>query len=105
FCHEHLIQVRCPHLYRLVQDRVNGAASGSDTAEQDDNLDSLLRAVKDDNVKAPRHAPPGWMASECSSHCHWIPVDLPHIILHHFLLFLYSDSTRFGHLSMDQLYR
>lgn len=106
FCHEHLIQVRCPHLYRLVQDRVNGAASGSDTAEQDDNLDSLLRAVKDDNVKAvPGHAPPGWMASECSSHCHWIPVDLPHIILHHFLLFLYSDSTRFGHLSMDQLYR
>eukprot|EP00435_Cladocopium_sp_Y103_P067579 s405_g30.t1 len=98
FCHEHLIQVRCPHLYRLVQDRVNGAASGSDTAEPDDNLDSLLRAVKDDNVKVPRHAPPGWMASECSSHCYWIPVDLPQIILHHFLLFLYSDSTRPGRL-------
>eukprot|EP00434_Breviolum_minutum_P003049 symbB.v1.2.002681.t1/scaffold120.1/size317809/14 len=101
FCHEHLLQVRCPHLHRVVQERLHGASSNEDDGLRDDNLDSLLQAVKDDNMKAPA----GWLASEPASHCCWIPVDLPHVILHHFLLFLYSDSTRFGHLSMDQLYR
>eukprot|EP00913_Durusdinium_trenchii_P008440 g7925.t2 len=88
--------------FQLAQERAHGAPAG----EGEDNLDSLLQAVNDDSPgKVPRNPPPGWVASELASYCCWIPVDLPHMILHHFVLFLYSENTRFGHLSIDQLYR
>ena len=28
------------------------------------------------------------------SYCCWIPIDLPYVILHQLVLFLYSESTR-----------
>ncbi|OLP85470.1 hypothetical protein AK812_SmicGene33531 [Symbiodinium microadriaticum] len=114
YCHQHVILVRCPPLYRLVQERANGAAlvDGHTVASRggvEQELDTLLRVVADEDNAGkkglPEHPPPGWLPADRESRCCWVPVELPHVILHNLVGFLYSETTRFGGLSMEHLYR
>jgi hypothetical protein len=151
-CHSHLLLVRCPALFQLVQEYVPAqsaamavgdqaytpnpeefpshspaaavpeavAASAEDQAaappgivpgetpsSQDDTIDSLLRSVTEDNVRRSpqRYPPPGWSATFQNSRCVWVPVDMPYVILWHFVRYLYCETTKFGRLSAEHLYR
>mmetsp|Transcript_122982 Transcript_122982/g.244717 ORF Transcript_122982/g.244717 Transcript_122982/m.244717 type:complete len:884 (+) Transcript_122982:125-2776(+) len=66
--------------------------------EQDETVDSLLKAVVSDgggNAENDR------VATGRSR----VPLDMPAIILWYFVRFLYVESTKFGQLSAEQLYR
>ncbi|CAE8589106.1 unnamed protein product, partial [Polarella glacialis] len=68
--------------------------------EQDDCLDSLLRVVNGEETMVcgrgkalPRRPPQGWATMGPQSCCCWVPTDLPHAILLHFVRFLYAETT------------
>lgn len=114
YCHQHVILVRCPPLYRLVQERANGMAlvdgqTVTSRGGMEEELDTLLRVVADEDNAGkkglPEQPPPGWLPADRESRCCWVPVELPHVILHNLVGFLYSETTRFGGLSMEHLYR
>jgi hypothetical protein len=82
------------------------------TKDQDDTIDSLLRSVTEDGTadvkkssRAGRRPPPSWGTSWPHPRCVWVPVDMPYNILWHFVRYLYSETTKFGRLPADHLYR
>lgn len=89
--------------------------------DQDEGLDSLLRSVVNDECTTtavdgtssatssrqvaswqPQPQPP---PPACGAGRTWVPVELPHVILWHLVHYLYVETTKFGRLSTDQLYR
>mmetsp|Transcript_16906 Transcript_16906/g.37167 ORF Transcript_16906/g.37167 Transcript_16906/m.37167 type:complete len:917 (+) Transcript_16906:114-2864(+) len=53
-----------------------------------------------------RRPPPlSWDAVRPHARCVWVPVDVPPEILMHFVRYLYTETTRFGRVSAEQLYR
>lgn len=160
FCHSHLLRVRCPRIYQLVQENlafnnparpnnstnthavvgngkshadpispalqgpkledqaalhpVSASSEVSDSKIQEESINTLLRTVVTDDPKPgetsagdrsnwiPR---PGTKTGWSTSHCSWIPVDMTHITLTHFVRYLYAETTKFGTLSADQLYQ
>lgn len=160
-CHSHLLLVRCPALYQLVQQHwpaqtlpptsdqamsqvpeeyalhsvavatpvqapapseelapateqqplqgPAGTATGEMVPSRDqyDTIDSLLRSVTEDGVGggADRHPPPCWSSTFPHMRCAQVPVDMPYTILWHFVRYLYSETTKFGRLSAEHLYR
>jgi len=68
-----------------------------------DPIDSLLQSVNEE-VPVGRHPPPAWSSAYPNSRCAWVPVDMPYIILWHFVRYLYSETTKFGRLSAEHLY-
>lgn len=92
-----------------------GALNTGAGRDHDETIDSLIRAVvtEDPSGKdvsnAGRHGrcpPAGWGTGwPVHSHCAWVPIDMPHTILWHFVRYLYCETTKFGRLSAEHLYR
>lgn len=132
FCHSHLLLVRCPALYRLVheystslhddesvpraqqshEELISSAITPAPTSGQVDTIDSLLRSVTEDGspgvapgLNSSRRPPSGWGVSWPHPRCVWVPVDMPYPILWHLVRYLYSETTKFGRLAAEHLYR
>mmetsp|Transcript_122419 Transcript_122419/g.346080 ORF Transcript_122419/g.346080 Transcript_122419/m.346080 type:complete len:882 (-) Transcript_122419:135-2780(-) len=167
YCHSHMLYVRCPRLYRFVQDiqiqpettagNTSGMGHLADASmhqalvdpmavkfterpatypgadgtgglgptqfprgkegrdNRDETIDSLLRAVVTDDGeeggqdregrRRARQPPVGWGYGWPSGHCAWVPIDVSHPILTHFMRYIYCDNARFGRLNAEQLYQ
>mmetsp|Transcript_25263 Transcript_25263/g.72852 ORF Transcript_25263/g.72852 Transcript_25263/m.72852 type:complete len:757 (-) Transcript_25263:91-2361(-) len=88
FCHSHLLSVRCRRLHQLMQE--HRPAWEEPRPREEESIDSLLRAVEEERPTQARA---------------WVPIDMPQQVLWHLVRFLYVESTRFGRLSAEQLYR
>lgn len=77
------------------------------SSDQDEAFDSLLRSVVDGDTggltsarRVTWQTPPA-----CGPTRTWVPIDLPQTILWHLVHYLYVETTKFGRLSADQLYK
>lgn len=138
YCHSHLLLVRCPRLYELVEARVTKHAAGppKEWAAHDVSMAPAQwlqngRGSSTGAAAAPAGAGEEGMAVDESEgvgagaggvrqatprpssawphdghvHCAWAPVEMQYETLQYFLHFLYTDSTKFGRIMPEHLYR
>mmetsp|Transcript_65944 Transcript_65944/g.146034 ORF Transcript_65944/g.146034 Transcript_65944/m.146034 type:complete len:849 (+) Transcript_65944:137-2683(+) len=131
FCHSHLLQVRCPRLYQLVEESrraprspllesrspmarggagaeeaamSKGQAGDKEGAREDDTIDSLLLDVVADGASEVGFEGRKASRNRAGSRRTWVPVEMPPAILLHFVRYLYTNVIKYGRISAEQLY-
>lgn len=107
YCHSHILRVRCPKLYQSVQDSLRyqqlPQQPGSEAAANDGGLSGDRRSGS--RIAHSRRPPAGWSATRPHTRCIWAPIDMTQPILMHFVRYCYAETTKFGRLAAEQLYR
>jgi len=98
YCHLPLLRVRCPRLHAHARAHIDSLA-------QQELYGAQASEISDDASTADPSSPSRPSRSFASGTPPRVPVDMPYTILWHFVKYLYSESTKFGLLSPEQLYQ